>query len=328
MSCSECNQPDCLLPDGPRNVYSAIRWCDACRTSIEYSTPGAFSSVTTIGGNNILCSGLHCTDYSPLTDERAIDISGPEILWRLCGSDPFANVYACDGFGIDGPRPEAAWGKCCVPRTYMEHYHPGWGGCTVWATERCCSNLGGVWPGVNYETFICSECPSEPSCCGCDWCCDEVSAVVCSSEKTYPWENLPIPSTRACIGNSCPQTPPAPVCRREEFALGRRPTAHEPPERGGTGHVGRHELHSVGPVRAIDRAPGTEECRTYYGHVGRDAPVSPVARTVGWLCGQYNRRAATTKRANRCYLSKRPDGRHSFQCAYRVPCPEKPAVCL
>lgn len=219
--------------------------------------------------------------------------------------------------------PGSKLGTCCY------RFKGTIGFTSVSHTEDCCEWLNSTGDYQAYwqpERF--QECLGFPSCCGCDWCCDEVTAVECRAKKAYSWENLSIGKEQACIGNSCPSTPPLPVCRREEFVLGKRPAAHELPERRGTAHVGRHELHSLGPVRGIDQAPGVEECRTYYGHVGRGAPLAPTQRTVGWLCGQYNRNQSSTKRANRCYPSKRPDGRHSFHCAYRVPCPEKPEVCL
>lgn len=182
--------------------------------------------------------------------------------------------------------------------------------------------------------YSCSPRPGK-ACCGCDWCCDEVTGVACLSQKTYAWENLPVAHTTACIGaymDTCPQRPPKPVCRYEEFAVGKRPSAHEPPESNWhDGQRGAFELASVAPVRAIDRAPGVEECRTFYAAVGKI--VSGLFG--GWLCGQYLRtktgdagRGLGTKVANQCAVAKRPDGLFTFNCSYRVPCPEKPAVCL
>ena len=222
----------------------------------------------------------------------------------------FAFAFISDAEGFCASLPQ---------RGYPDGTH-----CTDWVT--CPVAQQQQFTVLPYE--FCFFCGPAPSCCGCDWCCDVIPEGGCVSLRNYPWENLPISNVGPCVGNSCPTVAPAPVCRREEFALGKRPAAHEPPERGGTGHVGRHELHGLGPTRAIDRAPGVEECRTYYGHVGRGAPALPTSRTVGWLCGQYNRNQSSTKMANRCYPSKRPDGRHSFNCAYRVPCPEKPVPCL
>jgi hypothetical protein len=213
----------------------------------------------------------------------------------------------------------------------MIRLHPGVPGCTVMTGVHCCEHLGGTWrPTAPWNSTICTQlgCPAK-TCCGCDWCCDEVASPDCLSKKVYSWENQPIPKTEACIGNTCPSTPPNPVCRREEFAVGKRPLAHQGADSCITSAVnrsGRHELHSLGPVRAVDCAPDSTECRTFYAHAGKGDAQG--GRNIGWLCGQYNRRVASTKRANRCYPSKRPDGRHSFNCAYRVPCPEKPAVCL
>lgn len=216
-------------------------------------------------------------------------------------------------------------GICCVPPGQLPA-----GSCQGYTTEACCARRGGNWRGTNLDSSnwcTGSRCPTPPSCCGCDWCCDEMIVSDCLALRSYPWETEPHPKL-----NNCGSTPICgfnqPVCRYEEFAVGKRPAAHEPPESGGTSHRFRHELHGVGPTRAIDRAPGVEECRTYYGHVGRGAPFAPATRSIGWLCGQHNRRLTSTKTANRCYPSKRPDGRHSFNCAYRVPCPEKPTVCL
>lgn len=184
------------------------------------------------------------------------------------------------------------------------------------------------------------------SCCGCDWCCDGFAP--CPQNRVYAFENLPISHSRGCLPDGdCGQSVPRPVCRRAEFAVGRRPTAHEPPcsTPDPANRIGRHELHSLNRIRARDlrsSSSGTDsrcststlacdrepECRTYYGHVGRGHGIGSNNKHVGWLCGQENRCQASTKRANRCYPNKRADGRHSFECAYRSPCPEKPSVCL
>ena len=217
---------------------------------------------------------------------------------------------------------------------------PPVGGCNPCSggEESCCSNL----PPENYCGFVesCDNlslgeycdmvCQPSSACCGCDWCCNHVSDADCASIRVYPWENLPTSHEEGCNGDLCPVTPPQPVCRREEFVPGKRPSVHEPPERGlvDNNRIGRHELHSLAPIRAIDRAPEVNECRTFYGQVSKHPSTGP--RHFGWLCGQRNRRQTgnSAKRSNRCIPSKRPDGRHSFQCAYRVPCPEKPTVCL
>lgn len=237
------------------------------------------------------------------------------------------------GQGNATPGSSSVYGVCCMPPSFRVLWGNGAFGCEFYTSKTCCNYHGGDWKGSDPSNYRDCEnqCPQNPSCCGCDWCCDEVSSAECTGKRVYPWENLPIPKTTACIGTTCPTTPPPPVCRREEFVMGKRPAPHKVADDCGGMAVdrgGRHELHSVGPTRAKDCAPDVDECRTHYAHVGRGAPSAPTTRTVGWLCGQHNRRVAGTKTANRCYPSKRPDGRHSFNCAYRVPCPEKPAVCL
>jgi hypothetical protein len=238
-----------------------------------------------------------CTDY---LNVGALD----------CPQGYECDVANEDGYSMEGD-PSRLIGSCAVNGVFAGY-----------TFQRCCEvGFGG--------TFSYLGCPG-PSCCGCDWCCNFIGEDSCEATRSYPWETLPRPQATLCVGAVCAGGVSSPVCRGGEFPIGKRPAAHEPPERGGTAHVGRHELHSAGLTRAIDRAPGVEECRTHYGHIGRggSSGSAPATKHSGWLCGQYNRRVSSTKRANSCYLSKRPDGRHSFNCAYRVPCPEKPAVCL
>ena len=214
---------------------------------------------------------------------------------------------------------------------------------TVYA---CCRNSDGVCfetthancPSATHKFWPQRHCTDVPSpcalgsCCGCDWCCDQILPGTCESQRTYPWEVLPEAHIPGCIGTNldqCPVTPQKTNCRQVEFIPGKRPAAHEPPERGpgdAPTRIGRHELASDTPARAIDRAPGVEECRTFYAQPGKTNNVS--TQKNAWLCGQNNRRLANTKRRNVGYYQRRPDGRFSFKFAYRVPCPEKPAVCL
>jgi hypothetical protein len=258
--------------------------------------------------NAALCEYLPCQHFTSAASTgcsgylRPGDLDCPQEYtcgpWP--GPNPNPNTYDMEG---DISR---LLGRCIV------------GGQAIAITfKKCCEvAYGGT---ISYAGCV------RPSCCGCDWCCNEIDSADCLAQKSYSWENLPIPKSEACSFGSCPELPPSPVCRREEFALGRRPVEHEPPESGvGVGRINRHELHSQGRIRAIDRAPPTEECRTYYAHMGPGDAVVPLRRNIGWLCGQRNWRDSTSKRANRCYPSKRPDGRHSFNCAYRIPCPEKP----
>jgi hypothetical protein len=236
-------------------------------------------------------------------------------------------------------------GSCDYSRPFNYAFRVISPGCSYWLTYyRCdrpietghcyfCSDITcpafapdhDSYPNHTYGCY-----PSFPSCCGCDWCCNGDCPTTGQGAKVYPWEVLPEPHTTVCVGTNhdqCPATPQKPNCRYQEFAVGKRPAAHVSPPPGES-KGGRHELHSTSPVRAIDYPTGTEECRTYYGHVGKDTAAPASGRHIGWLCGQFNKNETQTKRANRCYPSKRPDGRHSFNCAYRVPCPEKPAVCL
>jgi hypothetical protein len=190
-------------------------------------------------------------------------------------------------------------------------------------TSCACRETCGPSCNAN-ERFLprtsCAGNPCDPKpCCGCDWCCNQCGPGTCEDSRVYPWEILPRSGDvdKTCLTQSnCGIIDRRPNCRREEFLV-------EP-----NNAVGRHELHSAGLIRANDFAPGTPECRTYSARPTAAFAVTPGGQHAGMLCGQYNRRAASTKRYNMCYASKRPDGRHSFQCAYRVPCPEKPAVCL
>ena len=255
--------------------------------------------------------------------------------WYSCYS---ANPNDCDEI-IPTADHCGIVGVCCVLPSMV--WPEGTGACEAYVPKTCCDKAGGVWKGIQPSAIgsCAGNCPHEPSCCGCDWCCDQVSDAACKATRTYPWENLPEPHTTECVGTNkdqCPVTPQKPVCRYEEFAVGKRPVGHKPPVSGWhTGQEDRHELHSVNPIRAIDYADGTNECRTYYASVGKGALQAPASRFVGYMCGQYLRtktgdagRGLATKLANRCFPSKRPDGRHSFNCHYRVPCPEKPTVCL
>lgn len=298
-----------------------------------------------------------------------------------CASAPRPDGYycvdgPCDGSG-DRYNPSCGvFGVCCVSgTTYMTsqdgcaYYGGRWvgvgpfppecgdpcnqsGACCNDATCSCVNSVVSQCSPTGHTFYACEDCASSPcgtvrACCGCDWCCDYCSTPPCEALKTYPWQNLPVSRAGQCPSPTvCPTSAGRPVCRRAEFAVGRRPQAHEPPcaTPDPTNRIGRHELHSLNPIRARDLRPPADtrncqsssvpacdkdpECRIYYGHVGRGAPLTPTQRTVGWLCGQENRCQSSTKRANRCYPNKRADGRHSFECAYRSPCPEKPAVCL
>lgn len=183
-------------------------------------------------------------------------------------------------------------------------------------------------------SFCLNPCgPDAPSCCGCDWCCD--NPIACEQLREFGFENLPVRRDEPCNGTQCARPAPRPLCRRAEFAIGKRPFLHEPScaSPDPVNRRGRHELHSLHAIRAVDLRPGSDqcdrgnECRIYYGHIGRGAPSAPTRRTIGWLCGQENWRDASTKKAHRCYPTKRADGRHSFECAYRIPCPERPSGC-
>lgn len=323
MSCQEL---DC---NAAFHTYIAEKWCDPCALRIAPSfltDPPYYQNYNTIDlwpRYDYGCGDLICGTNNAENDFD-FETTGP------------ARCY-CDDVGVficptPDPWPGAPVGLCCTPPTFMgitinpNPYQPT-APCERYTTADCCSHIGGTWLGYASEGARVGDCVGNcpgAACCGCNWCCDERPGVECTGLKVYPWENLPIPKTTPCVGNTCPETPPKPICRREEFVIGKRPAAHEPPLTGGS-RGGRHELHSLAPVRAIDYAPGIEECRTYYGHVGKGLGAP---KHLGWLCGQWHRTNTSTKRANQCHLSKRADGRHSFQCAYRVPCPEKPTVCL
>jgi len=322
----------------------------------------SFCNATYEDDPGCMCACYTCFNEAPEYPVGAPDWPGPNYLAIPinlgANTCPGSGTWECDcghpQWGFHSALPGRGWnvnylaigpklGRCCG-------YDPATGS-LLWSwkqTEYCCNNFGqpplpdctgtprpilSPIPITSWNPDPNASCSGLPSCCGCDWCCDRVSSGDCTTKRIYSWENLPAPKTTPCSGNSCSDGPHRPDCRRAEFALGKRPAAHEPPERGGTDHIGKHEMHSANRIRAMDRAPGTEECRTYYGHVANGAPLSPTTRKVGWLCGHANRRDTATgalngKTAHRCYPNKRPDGRHSFECAYRPSCPEKPSVCL
>lgn len=344
--CVECTGTCKNWYDQDVDCQTATQLCDYCVTVTP--NPGyegyLYASGSPFGVGLIIyptrVSGGHCPVDCVATTGivDAFPHEGPQPSITYNPGCTYGDAAACGGC-VYRPGPggvqnsnDGLWGICCIPRSVMIRQHPGASGCTVMTGQHCCAHLGGTWhPSEPWNTTLCTQtgCPSL-SCCGCDWCCDQVTDAACKATRTYAWENLPEPHTSECIGTNkdqCPVTPQKPVCRYVEFAIGKRPAAHEPPESGWhTGQRGRHELVSVAPVRAIDRAPENEECRTFYANTGKGDRQG--GRHIGWLCGQHNWRVSSTKTANRCYPSKRPDGRHSFNCHYRVPCPEKPTVCL
>lgn len=330
----------CNIPLGPR---CSPLLGDAC---------AAKCSCNHIGGSNIVGGSIG----QPLTSHIAVS-------WHPC---PFDNEQpewdGCSKAIACGPgcseadcASQGVYGWCCATAPNGHQL------CTGFISQTACLqdiNSGGCidWQGHNTRRWtsagdnngppsgFCAACVTPPttSCCGCDWCCDGLNGQECTAFREFSFENLPTPNSSPCLGTSCPTAPPRPVCRRAEFAVGKRPTQHDatcytpdPPNRRG-----RHELFSLDRIRARDlgsggrcSSPGGEcntgqQCRTYYGHVGRGADFTPTTRTVGWLCGQENRCNDGSKRANRCRIQKRPDGRHSFECAYRSPCPERPVPCL
>lgn len=247
------------------------------------------------------------------------------------------------GYGPFPPEcglPCNATGACCNKRTCA---------CTPQLHTNCQDD--------DHTFKPCESCADVPSpcgtalgCCGCDWCCNTCSGSQdCKNLRLYPWENAPHASSVRCTSvgylGQCGTTTPRPICRRAEFAVGRRPSAHEPPctTPDPLNRKNRHELHSLNPIRARDLQPSSTdnrrcnnlaapacdrdpECRIYYGHIGHGVPGR--RSSAGWLCGEEHRCASDRrKRANWCVVAKRPDGRHSFECAYRSPCPERPALC-
>jgi hypothetical protein len=337
MSCSHCHC-ECVVLGETFFDNQASKWCDLCNITQNSSPVGfEYNFIDHTLAASFFCEPPFAKECSAISGRPyAFDYDGPSVFDSgSCWEGPRGEL-PCPGDCrvLEYERPTETFGVCCAPQSVIDRLFGAISGCEVYTGQGCCSNIGGTWHGTLPSAIgsCLNNCPAA-ACCGCDWCCDEMDAPTCIGHRNYPWENLPIHRDRSCVGNICPTSPPLPVCRREEFVYGKRPNAHKNADTCGGAAVdrgGRHELHSVGVTRAKDCAPGVDQCRTHYAHLGRGGGggAAPSTKHTGWLCGQFNRRVATTKRANSCYLSKRPDGRHSFHCAYRVPCPEKPAVCL
>lgn len=339
-SCSTCHC-ECVDDDGTLHTDNqGAMWCDRCPIS-SVLTSEVVGTVydRIVPHGTAACSGEQastCSEVYGLFAPNAYEHEGPDIYSDdNCLWGNYSCLYDLNGgFSLvenAGCQPEHhkfvtghTFGICCIPRDQPPPNNCG----EYYTGEDCCAHMGGSWQGTDPANIgICQQqnlCPPPPTCCGCDWCCNDVAGG-CTSLKKYEWENLPAPSSQRCVNGSCATPVPKPVCRRAEFLPGKRPLAHVTQTPSGQSKDGRYELHSEHPIRAIDELPQIEECRTYYGHVGE----GPLGRyNMGWLCGQWHRSNPTTKRANQCYINKRADGRHSFECAYRVPCPEKPTVCL
>lgn len=342
-----------------RITYKCIHQGQAPQLLGQVETP-VRSCIHGFFPNNDMCEGWDTETWQPVCEEyvacdgtagtcgvlgmccerRVSGVSGARMTERGCSthcggqrSDVLSSKWLqLEENDIPAGCVDICTGACCDPATCA---------CTQGPAEDCPAGF------TFHPCKSCSQNPCQPGgCCGCDWCCDRCGDQSCHSIRQFSWENAPRFTNTACFNTlNCPVSPPRPICRRAEFAIGRRPQAHEPPctTPDPTNRLGRHEMHSLTAIRARDlrtSAAGTDrrcntstaacdrdpECRIYYGHVGQ----AGSSRTIGWLCGHENRCKLTgvgQKLANQCYPNKREDGRHSFECAYRSPCPEKPAVC-
>ena len=176
------------------------------------------------------------------------------------------------------------------------------------------------------------------ACCGCDWCCN-MSNYDCRGLRKFAWETSPqehgpscsTPSTTTC--GSLPSRRPA--CRKEFFPITKRPSEHAPPQTPSFPYSpGRHEPYSLKTIRPVDKDPlDAVECVTAYASVAKDDSVSGSRRSVAWLCNVWNRRNQTAtigKGRQRCraVIGLTSGRRHSFECSFRPPCPERPETCL
>lgn len=273
-----------------------------------------------------------CTCLRGLVNGVEQNLSGP--LCRFEGLDQSAFQYctqSLDGLvlevtclppvgGFSQPVPIdplgcGQVGQCCVPGNITSHD----------STLECCKftdEAGQVSTGHWENTTTPFNCFGR--CCGCDWCCNNFDVASCEHLREFSSDVLP----------DRYNAPPfrRPDCRVSEFPMGKAPPEHTPEQMSPAN--GRHEPYSVLPIRAIDRPFGigaiTVQCRTSYAIIMRyDSSDFTPKRKAGFLCNDYNRRrpAGQTKVRQRCVMVKRADGRHSFDCSFRPPCPERPSVC-
>lgn len=167
-----------------------------------------------------------------------------------------------------------------------------------------------------------------PGCCMCSWCCDMAPS------DCRDLGGIPDNADNSCLndwsGTQCTGFVRKPRCQKGLWAATKNrldsPEGLEPAPRD------YFEISSVRAVAMIDRTPGVEAFRRFWGRANR---LDNYDYHSGLVCGLWDRHASPPRRElNRCAVVTQTDdmslgelpepGYSAFGCAYRCACPEKP----